>query len=424
MFTSKKSNADKSSYISTRTTKLTTFSSKHSQSALEYMMTYGWAILIIVIVAAGLYSLGIFNPSSSAISSINGFAGFQATAICAPNGVLVLRLFNGQGYSVNITQINVTYNGKMVQNQQSGNNGLIAPNTADTFFSLSSCTNSSSAHYSSSISLSYMEPGQVFPGPYLSSGEIAGTSTSFSQNTVANLTNGWISQKNSLSFNKIWQAGTEWTLVAWINVKKLNANAAAQNYVVTESPGCSSGVGLTQLNISSTQINTTYFNAFSIAWSGGADTCTSTSNVIGGAITTSSSNANPVKYNTWAMVTGIFKYNGGNSGWIAICVNLNCVNNTYTNFAGGMANYSNPNQYTGYLGLTSNSIFGKMADVQEYDSILSVSQLNILYNLGYVGIPVTFKNLVAWYPLAGNTNDYSGNENGGTGSSNLNWVSP
>jgi hypothetical protein len=102
------------------------------------------------------------------------------------------------------------------------------------------------------------------------------------------------------------------------------------------------------------------------------------------------------------MVTGIFKYNGGNSGWIAICVNLNCVNNTYTNFAGGMANYSNPNQYTGYLGLTSNSIFGKMADVQEYDSILSVSQLNILYNLGYVGIPVTFKNLVAWYPLAGN----------------------
>ena len=33
-----------------------------SQSALEYMMTYGWAILVIVIVAAVLYSLGIFSP--------------------------------------------------------------------------------------------------------------------------------------------------------------------------------------------------------------------------------------------------------------------------------------------------------------------------------------------------------------------------
>ena len=31
--------------------------SKRSQSALEYMMTYGWAILIIVIVAVILYSM-------------------------------------------------------------------------------------------------------------------------------------------------------------------------------------------------------------------------------------------------------------------------------------------------------------------------------------------------------------------------------
>ena len=33
-----------------------------NMSALEYMMTYGWAILIIVIVAVILYSMGIFNP--------------------------------------------------------------------------------------------------------------------------------------------------------------------------------------------------------------------------------------------------------------------------------------------------------------------------------------------------------------------------
>ena len=37
-----------------------TVKSKRSQSALEYMMTYGWAILIIVIVAVILYSMGIF----------------------------------------------------------------------------------------------------------------------------------------------------------------------------------------------------------------------------------------------------------------------------------------------------------------------------------------------------------------------------
>ena len=54
-----------SSYIYSHTTKHLTLltKSKRSQSALEYMMTYGWAILIIVIVAVILYSMGIFNPS-------------------------------------------------------------------------------------------------------------------------------------------------------------------------------------------------------------------------------------------------------------------------------------------------------------------------------------------------------------------------
>jgi hypothetical protein len=35
-----------------------------AQSATEYLMTYGWAILIIIIVTAALYALGIFNPQT------------------------------------------------------------------------------------------------------------------------------------------------------------------------------------------------------------------------------------------------------------------------------------------------------------------------------------------------------------------------
>ncbi len=53
---------------------------KRAQSALEYMMTYGWAILIIVIVAAVLYSMGIFSPSSSVSSTSSGFSPFTPTA--------------------------------------------------------------------------------------------------------------------------------------------------------------------------------------------------------------------------------------------------------------------------------------------------------------------------------------------------------
>jgi len=34
-----------------------------AQSALEYLMTYGWAIIIIAVVLAALVNLGVFTPS-------------------------------------------------------------------------------------------------------------------------------------------------------------------------------------------------------------------------------------------------------------------------------------------------------------------------------------------------------------------------
>ncbi|MGC9190792.1 MAG: hypothetical protein ACP5FR_02670 [Candidatus Micrarchaeia archaeon] len=40
------------------------FGNKKAQSAMEYLMTYGWAILIIAIVLAALFSLGVFSSSS------------------------------------------------------------------------------------------------------------------------------------------------------------------------------------------------------------------------------------------------------------------------------------------------------------------------------------------------------------------------
>jgi len=36
---------------------------RKGQSALEYLMTYGWALVTVVIVVAALFAFGIFNPS-------------------------------------------------------------------------------------------------------------------------------------------------------------------------------------------------------------------------------------------------------------------------------------------------------------------------------------------------------------------------
>src|SRR3989338_6031106 len=46
---------------------------RKGQGALEYLMTYGWALLIIVVVGAALYSLGVLNPATYTQSSCAGF---------------------------------------------------------------------------------------------------------------------------------------------------------------------------------------------------------------------------------------------------------------------------------------------------------------------------------------------------------------
>lgn len=82
---------------------------RKAQSALEYMMTYGWAILIIVIVAAVLYSLGIFNPTASTGPAVTGFTPFNAIAqTCGPTKGLQIQFGNDAGSTATINWIAVT----------------------------------------------------------------------------------------------------------------------------------------------------------------------------------------------------------------------------------------------------------------------------------------------------------------------------
>ncbi len=83
---------------------------KRSQSALEYMMTYGWAILIIVIVAVILYSMGIFNPSSAVTTTSSGFSPFAVSSvICSPAGLKVAVTAGGLPNNAASAQIMAVY---------------------------------------------------------------------------------------------------------------------------------------------------------------------------------------------------------------------------------------------------------------------------------------------------------------------------
>ena len=58
-------------------------------------------------------------------------------------------------------------------------------------------------------------------------------------------------------------------------------------------------------------------------------------------------------------------------------------------------------------------MYGSIANVQIYNTSMSANDINTLYNEGIGGAPIDLQNLVGWWPLNGNANDYSGNQNNG-----------
>ncbi len=75
-----------------------------AQSATEYLMTYGWAILGIVVVATMLWNMGIFGGAGCQ-ESLRGFAGSKVyvdTIIVHSNGLVDAHVRNAAGAPIKV----------------------------------------------------------------------------------------------------------------------------------------------------------------------------------------------------------------------------------------------------------------------------------------------------------------------------------
>lgn len=75
------------------------------QSAMEYLLTYGWAILIIAIIMVVLATLGIFNGNGGASSCLPN-SGYLCTSVVLTNGGLMYVTFGEIGQQITITGTN------------------------------------------------------------------------------------------------------------------------------------------------------------------------------------------------------------------------------------------------------------------------------------------------------------------------------
>jgi hypothetical protein len=84
---------------------------KKGQAALEFLMTYGWAIIIIAVALVVLYQWGVFNPQGNMRPTFLGFWGVvPGDFVYRSNGEMLFTLQNNiiDG-SLNITCYNITY---------------------------------------------------------------------------------------------------------------------------------------------------------------------------------------------------------------------------------------------------------------------------------------------------------------------------
>ena len=78
-----------------------------AQSAMEYLMTYGWAILIIAVVLGALFSLGVFSGTSLLGTTCIASSGYYCSNLVLHGGTLSFTF--GQNTGVNWLTATVFY---------------------------------------------------------------------------------------------------------------------------------------------------------------------------------------------------------------------------------------------------------------------------------------------------------------------------
>ncbi|NIP40115.1 MAG: hypothetical protein GTN37_00790 [Candidatus Aenigmarchaeota archaeon] len=144
-------------------------------------MTYGWAILIVIIVAAALYALGVFNPATYAGSRATGFANIGAPATgnwklnTSATDNFELNLKNNLASRLNFTAVTVTIGATSCNNPDFNGAAYVEAGIGGTFKVEADCPGFTSGNtYTASVSLTYDNLDSGLKG-FTETGTVTGT---------------------------------------------------------------------------------------------------------------------------------------------------------------------------------------------------------------------------------------------------------
>lgn len=118
-----------------------------------------------------------------------------------------------------------------------------------------------------------------------------------------------------------------------------------------------------------------------------------------------------VPLNKWSFVTGELSI-GGTAGTFILSLNGQLQSGAGQPESSAGAIFSGIGYSVGNsIGQAGSFFAGNIANVQIYNATLTQSQILQIYQRGLQGSPLSGVGIQAWYPLAGDSNDYSGLDN-------------
>jgi hypothetical protein len=127
---------------------------KKAQIAMEFLMTYGWAILVVLIVLAALFFLGIFNPRVS--NTCIATAPFVCSDVKVIGTTLTLVLGATGSFS---SGPSIAATGATVNGAQSTAGGGTISTTTPTAMTFTIASQTAGAKFSGTATVSYTQTG-------------------------------------------------------------------------------------------------------------------------------------------------------------------------------------------------------------------------------------------------------------------------
>jgi hypothetical protein len=145
---------------------------RKGQAALDFLMTYGWAIALVVIIAAVLFSMGLFDTSNFVGNKATGFSGVAVKdwSYAASTGGFSVLFSNQVGQAVIINGVTVSAGGAAAT-AMNGTADTIQVGANSGAWTTTLDTGTAGNGYTASVVVSYQTPSGF---NYTSAGTLTG----------------------------------------------------------------------------------------------------------------------------------------------------------------------------------------------------------------------------------------------------------